>query len=172
MDGEVDASSANLAIDRVIKDEAARSRWDTYHLISDAFRNEYLLSRDFTGKVSERLAGEPTVLAPRPRRSGPLDRIRAHALSAAASVAAVATVGWLAFGYNPMAPEPASMSMASPPQQVAGAPQPVAMAKPAAAAGDVRAYLFAHQEYSPATQIQGVAPYVRTVSEVSSDGSR
>jgi sigma-E factor negative regulatory protein RseA len=171
MDGEVEASSANLAIDRVIKDEAARSRWDTYHLISDAFRNEYLLSGDFAGKVSARLADEPTVLAPRPRRS-PIAQIRAHALSAAASVAAVATVGWLAFGYNPMAPEPASQSMASLPQQMAGAPQPVAMAKPAAAAGDVRAYLFAHQEYSPATQIQGVAPYVRTVSEVPSDGSR
>jgi len=170
MDGEIEGGDADFVIDRVIKNEEARTSWDTYHLISDAFRNEYLLSRNFAASVAARLATEPTILAPRPRRDF-LSRLRTHALSAAASLAAVAIVGWLALGNNPFSPEPSSVSIATAPQPpqttvTAGALRPVALD------GSVRAYLFAHQEYSPTTQIQGVAPYVRTVSEVSNDGSR
>jgi sigma-E factor negative regulatory protein RseA len=170
MDGEVEGADADLVIDRMMKDPEARARWETYHLISDAFRNEYLLSRDFVFRVGVRLAQEPTILAPRARRDL-VARIRTHALSAAASVAAVAVVGWLAFGNNPLAPQSSPLSVAWLPQQApssgtGGSLQPVALD------GHVRAYLFAHQEYSPATQIQGVAPYVRTVSEVSNDGSK
>jgi sigma-E factor negative regulatory protein RseA len=170
MDGEMEGGDADFVIDRVIKNEEARTHWDTYHLISDAFRNEYLLSRDFVANVAVRLAAEPTILAPRPRRDF-LSRVRTHALSVAASIAAVATVGWLALGNSPFSSEPSSVSIATAPQQAqtavtAGALRPVALD------GSMRAYLFAHQEYSPTTQIQGVAPYVRTVSEVSNDGSR
>jgi hypothetical protein len=63
------------------------------------------------------------------------------------------------------------MSVASLPQQAQGGSQAGVMLQPVALDG-MRAYLFAHQEYSPVTQIQGVAPYVRSVSEVSNDGSR
>ena len=170
MDGEVQGAEGDRVIDRMIREPEVRSSWDTYHLISDAFRNEYLLSRDLVGKVGLRLAEEPTILAPRARRDL-ISRIRTHALSVAASVAAIAVVGWLAFANNPLTSDSSSVTVASSSQQVksssmAGALQPVALD------GNVRAYLFAHQEYSPATQMQGVAPYVRTVSEVSNDGSR
>jgi hypothetical protein len=78
-------------------------------------------------------------------------------LSAAASLAAVALVGWLAF-----APQPASQLTT--PAPVAQAP---AEAKPnlvplPTAAND---YLLAHQGFSPRVRLQGMAPYVRTVSE-------
>ncbi len=166
MDGEVEGAEVDRTIDSVIKDPKVRSSWETYHLISDAFRNEYLLSRDFVGKVSLRLAEEPTILAPRARRTL-THRLRTHALSAAASVAAVAVVGWLALGNNPLTVTPPSVTVASLPQQASGsAIQPVALD------GNVKAYLFAHQEFSPTTRIQGVAPYVRTVVEVANDGSR
>jgi sigma-E factor negative regulatory protein RseA len=170
MDGEVEGSDVDLVIDRVIKEQDARQRWETYCLISDAFRNEYLLSRDFVTRVGERLAEEPTILAPRARR-GLVSHVRAHALSVAASVAAVAIVGWLAFGHNPLAPDSSTISVASL-SPAPGTAQTGALLQPAGLDGSVRAYLFAHQEYSPATQIQGVAPYVRTVSEVSNAGSR
>jgi len=170
MDGEVEGSDVDLVIDRVIKDQEARQSWDAYHLISDAFRNEYLLSQDFVARVGVRLTNEPTILAPRVRRDL-VSRVRMHALSAAASVAAVAIVGWLAFVHNPLAPESPAISVASLPQAQGGS-QAGPSLQPVALDGNVRAYLFAHQEYSPATQIQGVAPYVRTVSEVSNDGSR
>jgi sigma-E factor negative regulatory protein RseA len=32
------------------------------------------------------------------------------------------------------------------------------------ATGRISEYLIAHQEFSPSTSIQGVAPYIRTVS--------
>jgi sigma-E factor negative regulatory protein RseA len=166
MDGELEDSDAGFVIDRVLKENEARSRWSTYHLISDAFRNEYLLSRDFVSNVSERLVDEPTVLAPK-TRPNPVLQIRKHALSAAASVAAVAVVGWLAFAYNPLTSDSVTPVASLPPQAT-----PSAGVRPVALDGSVRAYLFAHQEYSPTTQIQGVAPYVRTVSEVPTTESR
>lgn len=168
MDGELDGSEAGRAIDRVLKDADARLRWDTYHLIGDAFRNEYLLSRSLAASVGVRLAAEPTVLAPKPRRNV-VSRLRKYALSATASAAAVAVVGWLALYENPITSNYASLGVARL-QYGDGAASPAA--RPVALDGSVRAYLFAHQEYSPATQIQGVAPYVRTVTEVPTADSR
>lgn len=172
MDGEVEGADADRAVDRVIKDGEARQKWETYHLIHDAFRDEYLLSRDVVAKVHARLADEPTILTPARARRSPLAQIRAHALSVAASVAAVATVGWFALGHNPMTPEPSPVSIASLPQSALPAPRAEGILQAAAPVGQVRDYLLAHQEYSPATQIQGVAPYVRTVAEVANDGSK
>ena len=61
-------------------------------------RQSRVLSEGFGARVAERLAAEPTVLAPRSRVPGFHGESRKwFALSAAASVAAVALVGWLAF---------------------------------------------------------------------------
>ena len=46
---------------------------------------------------------------------------------------------------------------------------PPAMPVSAETASD---YLFAHQEFSPGMSIQGMAPYVRTVSSTVSQGLR
>lgn len=75
----------------------------------------------------------------------------------AASFAAVAFVGWMAFAPQREA-EVARAPLKAEPEaaaQVARVPLP-------SAAGD---YLLAHQAYSPRGNLQGVAPYVRTVSE-------
>jgi sigma-E factor negative regulatory protein RseA len=100
MDGELDDKSAAELIETLGRDREARLAWASYHLISDAMREGRLLSEGFGARLSERLAAEPTVLAPRSRQP---DSKRWYALSAAASLAAVALVGWLAF-----APQPAS----------------------------------------------------------------
>jgi len=87
--------------------------------------------------------------------------IMTYGLSAAASLSAVALVGWVAFLNNPLAPQPemiaapASTAPAATPQiQLANVPSDGAMSE----------YLIAHQEFSPSTSIQGVVPYIRTVS--------
>jgi sigma-E factor negative regulatory protein RseA len=154
MDGELDDKSAAELIETLGRDREARLAWASYHLISDAMREGRLLSEGFGARLSERLAAEPTVLAPRFRQP---ESKRWYALSAAASLAAVALVGWLAF-----APQPASQLTT--PAPVAQAP---AEAKPnlvplPTAAND---YLLAHQGFSPRVRLQGMAPYVRTVSE-------
>ena len=153
MDGELDDKSAAEVIQALGSDHEAVRAWRAYQLISDAMRERRPLSADFTARFAERLAKEPTVLAPRALRA---ESRRWYALSAAASLAAVALVGWMAF---------------APPPQVAPSPAPVAQVQPETkpnlvplptAAND---YLLAHQGFSPRVSLQGMAPYVRTVSE-------
>jgi len=172
MDGELEGQEAEAALTQLSRDGGARDDWERYHLISDALRSHYLLSRELSKSVSARLAEEPTVLAPR-RRSMVPQGVRRHALSMAASVAAVAVVGWLAFANNPLSPDFGSAKVARnvQPAALATAPAP-AGPRLASMDGSVRAYLLAHQEYSPTTQIQGVVPYVRTVVESRADGAR
>src|SRR5688572_10097796 len=100
MDGELDDGSAASTIDALSRDAESRETWRTYQLISDAMRGSKLLSAGFSERVAARLASEPTVLAPRasPWQSEPR---RWYALSAAASIAAVSLVGWMALGPQP-----------------------------------------------------------------------
>jgi sigma-E factor negative regulatory protein RseA len=165
MDGELDERAADEAI-RALRGEGsgageALDAWRTYHLISDAMRDTRLLSAGFTARLAERLAAEPTVIAPANLRRAPAKRF---ALAAAASVAGVGLVGWLAFAPQPQV------------SQVAQAPKPQQVQKPQqpAMAGTVNLiplpsatndYLLAHQGFSPRMSLQGMAPYVRTVAE-------
>ena len=155
MDGELDGDEAGAMLAALGKEGEARETWRAYHLISDALHDTRMLSPDFAARVAARLADEPTVLAPAPQPAP--RRARWLALKAVASVAAVAIVGWLAFGPQQVPQVP-----------VAEAPRAAAVAKsgpvrvpPPAAADD---YLLAHQRYSPRNSLQGMAPYVRTVS--------
>ncbi len=133
MDGELDERAAEETIAQLGTDPAGREAWRTYHLIGDAMRERGI--RVFEGKHFSR--------APRPRQG--------WALALAASLAAVAFVGWLAFAPQPRAPQPA---LAQAPKAPATVPLP-------SAAND---YLLAHQGFSPRVSLQGMAPYVRTVS--------
>ena len=154
MDGELDERSAAQLIEALARDAEAIRTWRSYHLIGDAMRGGLLLSAGFTERLSQRLAAEPTVLAPRRMRT---ESPRLFTLSAlAASVAAVAFVGWMAFAPQRQAPAPAMAKL-----------QPPAEAKPAivpmpSSAND---YLLAHQGFSPRVSLQGMAPYVLTVAE-------
>ena len=152
MDGELDDKSAAELIQALGKDGEALSTWRTYQLISDAMRESRLLSADFTTRFSEQLAKEPTVFAPRAHFA----KVQAEqrkwiVLSAAASVAAVALVAWVAF-----APQP---EVNTPP--VAQEQKPNIVPLPTQA----NDYLLAHQGFSPRNSLQGMAPYVRTVAE-------
>ena len=145
MDGELDERAAAEALNAMRAEGEALDAWRTYHLVSDAMRDTRLLSPGFAARVAERLAAEPTVLAPVKRQA-----VQRFALAAAASVAGVGLVGWLAFAPQPQAPAP-----------VAKASAPVAIPLPASA----NDYLLAHQGFSPRVSLQGMAPYVRTVAE-------
>jgi hypothetical protein len=73
----------------------------------------------------------------------------------AASIAAVAFVGWMAL-----------LGVQQDPVLVASTPPAVEVNQVAVPAGEVaNDYLLAHQRYSPSNAMQGVASYVRTVSE-------
>jgi sigma-E factor negative regulatory protein RseA len=152
MDGELDERSAADTIKACGQGRDALETWRTYHLISDAMRDSRVLSAGFSARLLVRLQAEPTVLAP--QRARPESRTW-FALSAAASFAAVALVGWLAF-----APQPEVAPLAQAPKPAAEAIQAQVIAP--SAAND---YLLAHQGFSPRVSFQGMAPYVRNVSE-------
>jgi len=157
MDGELAQHEAGAALESLRDEGAARDAWRSYHLIGDLMRDPNTLSRGFgagfSSRVAERVAQEPTVLAPSRRRTEAA-RKPVWALSAAASLAAVALVGWVAFG-----PREEPQLAVSPPQVLVAQEAP--QVAPPAAAND---YLLAHQGYSPRNSLQGAAPYVRTVS--------
>jgi sigma-E factor negative regulatory protein RseA len=145
----------------------ARETWRLYHLIGDAMRDTRMLSPGFAGRVSAKLKDEPTVLAPATARV--LASAGARRWSAlAASVAAAAFVGWVAFlpGDEPaQAPEVATTVLPVPASHV----QPAAdtMVAPPDTADD---YLLAHQGFSPRNSLLGVAPYVRVSGDVEARG--
>lgn len=167
MDGELGEREFDEALAALGQVDEARRAWRTYHLIRDVLYGENALTADVSDRVAARLIQEPTVLAPR-RAAQPAVRRQWMALSAAASVAAVALVGWLALAPRPV-PDAGLVgpSIANAPQ-AGGAPvrqvkleAPVRVPLPSA----TEDYLLAHQGYSPRLTLQGVAPYIRTVSD-------
>ena len=153
MDGELEGPAADEALEALRRDGTAADTWRLYHLVSDAMHEQRLLSDGFTRRVSDRLAAEPTVLAP--GRLPGRTPARRFAYAAAASVAAVGLVGWLAFA--PQRPLEAPLAKAEPPAALAL--RTVSLPE---AAND---YLLAHQGFSPRVSLLGMAPYVRTVAE-------
>ena len=153
MDGELEGREAQAALEALAREGEARETWRSYHVISDAMHETRLLSAGFAARVSASLAAEPTVLAPRSRPI--LEQRRWQILSAAASIAAVGFVAMTFFSQEPAAPAPQLAGSAAAQQAE------TAQVAPPDAAND---YLLAHQGYSPRNSLQGVAPYVRTVS--------
>lgn len=160
MDGELEGQEAQQLLARLKQDEELVQGWYAFHVIGDALRGERALSQEFSQRMTARLTGEPTVLAPRPARTK--QRFTAYALSAAASMSAVALVGWVAFFNNPLTPQPELASAPTPPP--ATAPAPSTQLASVQSEGEMNEYLIAHQEFSPSTAIQGLAPYIRGVS--------
>ena len=148
VDGELDADRVERVCHGLRAPDVAET-WVCYHMIGDALRGQCTPIRGFAQRFSARLAGEPTVLAPTRPRPAPA----AVALAIAATVAAVGIVGWVALA-----------TMPAPPEAIATAQQASAVRPADARRPVVNEYLLAHQEYSPATAIAGVRPYLRAVA--------
>ena len=157
MDGELDGEQTGSLLPQIKRDAQLRRDWDCYHLIGDALRG--VQGPDLCAAIRARLDAEPTVLAP--QRRSKAERMRWAVLSLAASVAAVAFVGWIALSGT----QQNAVQVA-----VATAPRAEQVAVPAGAGAND--YLLAHQRYSPSNAMQGVASYVRTVAEERSSARR
>jgi sigma-E factor negative regulatory protein RseA len=147
MDGEMFEDEADVFLDKLKRHPEVDRDWASYHLIGDALRQPDHVNRDFMAAFHDRLQAEPTILAPRRRQQ---QRIKQYALSAAASVMALALVAWLSMqvGQEP-APQMASVQQQN-------------MVRPVAFhASD---YLMAHQEFSPSADVQGAATYIHSVA--------
>lgn len=150
MDGELFEDEAEVLFDQVKRDADAHRNWATYHLIGDVLRQPDSIHRDISARVRERMQNEPTVLAP--RSLALTQKVRTVALSAAASLAAVGVVAWMSLQISPEAASQMAM------QQTAVRPVSLQIQTKS------NEYLMAHQEFSPSTDMNGGASYIRTVS--------
>ncbi|HEX5362981.1 MAG TPA: sigma-E factor negative regulatory protein [Gallionella sp.] len=150
MDGELFEDEAGDLFGQVRRDANARKDWEIYHLIGDVLRQPEHIHCDLSAKVRERMQDEPVVLAPRVRASK--QKVRAFALSAAASLLAVGVVSWMSLQISPEAAPQLAMQQGG--------------LRPASAQIQPKAndYLMAHQEFSPSADMSGGASYLRTVS--------
>jgi sigma-E factor negative regulatory protein RseA len=150
MDGELFEDEAESLLAHIKKGSEVHKDWEVYHLIGDVLRQPEYIPRDLSVKVRGRLQDEPTVLAPRGRVLK--QKMLTFALSAAASLAAVGVVAWMSLQISPeVAPQLAMRQNALQPANMQIQP-------------DTNDYLIAHQEFSPSTDINGGATYIRTVS--------
>ena len=149
MDGEMYEDQADVFFDRLKRHPEARQDWESYHLIGDALRQPDHICKSFGKSFQECLQAEPVVFAPHNRTS---QRIRNFALSAVASVMALALVAWLSLQVGS---EPA-------PQVAVVQPDNSSAVRPASAQTDD--YLMAHQEFSPSADVHGAASYMHAVA--------
>ncbi len=134
MDGELSQAEEASVLQSLRHNPDAADAWHSYHLIRDALRNAGPLDCNVRSQVAERLDQEPTVVAPFRRRVALLPQRKTWvALSAAASVAAVSTMGWMGWHQRQAVNEPAVVAQA------------------ASGTVDMRPYLAAHQQFAEQT---------------------
>ncbi len=153
MDGELDAAELERCCAELKSEDALRV-WVSYHVIGDHLRGARGHSPAFGARFAPLLAAEPTVLAPAALRSE-RPQPGTFAWAVAATLAAVTVVGWTAFSMVEVPPTAIAKA------REAASVRAAEFTPPPGVSTD---YLLAHQEYSPATTIQGVGPYLRAVA--------
>jgi sigma-E factor negative regulatory protein RseA len=144
MDDDLDVEASEHLFIALKKNHELSECWSTYHLIGDVMRGASQFSPDFQQRLMQRIEVEPTVLAPRPKKTIKPSRF----MSAAASVAAVMFVGWVV------------MQQTNSPLQDLNSST---VAQNTVSPESVNPYLLAHQELSPESGMQ-TAYYVRPVA--------
>ena len=175
MDSELSDAEAQRLIKSMKANPALQQSWDSYHVISDVLRKSPVMSSDFSAKLSQRLAQEPTILAPHRPLVALNPSPRRLSMSIAASVAAASLVGILGLqiarvnqSANPasVALAPIALQIQTPQANRSAPPTELVTLSPTPARvkfarATPNTYLLAHQEFSPS-----YAPtYARTVPE-------
>ncbi len=165
LDGELEASELEQAVKQTAGESPMRAAWGRYHLIRDAMRGQLdsLAPAGLADAISSRLESEPSILVPR-RRSG--IRVKATrwvaGMAVAASVAAVAIVGvrWVAPDQDG-SPQLVAQSVESADYLRSGGIRWQAVSTDVER--DLNMYLVQHNEFTPATGMNGVMSYMRFV---------
>ncbi len=95
MDSDLDGRDNPRLIDAMISDSELKSTWVRYSLMGDVMRasgSGLLVDKEFAAKVSEMIASEPTVLAPKALRPALNARSSIVTIGLAASLAMVAVI--------------------------------------------------------------------------------
>lgn len=138
MDGELEMDTNPHLYTALKKGGEARECWSTYHLIGDALRGEMPVRAGLRSEIMRRLEDEPVILAPRRRLRDTFHSV--FMVPMAASVAAVAFVGWMVWqsqgaGMQPELPQ-------------------ATIAKNTISPETLNNYMLAHHEYAPSNSMQ------------------
>ena len=148
-DAELERCCADL------KAASAIETWARYHMIGECLRGAHPAPRALSSRFAAALAAEPTILAPAPSRAARGTEPGTFAWAVAATLAAFTVVGYTAYSMVDAPPSAIAKAREAATMRAAQVTSPVVIPPD---------YLLAHQEYSPATTIQGVGPYVRAVA--------
>lgn len=98
-DGELKEQDFAKLAPQLYSDSALRQRWDRYHLIGQAMRNNLpaVLQHDLASRVSAALQNEPTILSPESPAIPP-KVVHDRSFTGYAVAASVAVVGFLTVG--------------------------------------------------------------------------
>jgi sigma-E factor negative regulatory protein RseA len=170
MDGELSDHSAIL--DKLNHCNETKSCWFRYHVIRDTLRDSRpaSLSADFSTRVMQALASEPTVL--NPRFSHYRASFRRHmfkpvaGLAIAASVAAITVFTMQTFympdsGLNVASNTSPAYTIAAASSDDTSATHLPVTASDKQYDDDLNSYLLEHMEHSEAGSVQSMMPYVR-----------
>ena len=171
VDDELPHAEISAAIKRLSSNDTQHATWSRYHLMGDVLRRELgpLVDPQMAARIHDRIADEPTVLAP-----GALKRPTPHWLKPAAGVAVAASVAAMAVV---MAPQLISPEQVATPTAAVALNQPKTQHVYVAETGTrwemlqkpkvesrLNSYLVNHQEYAPAGNMKGIMPYATFVS--------
>jgi sigma-E factor negative regulatory protein RseA len=96
MDDEISLEDNEYLLSAIKSNDSLKQTWSTYHMIGDVMRGESFSSPFMTQAIMDKIAKEPTVLAPMHKRL----RKSPAVWSAVASVAGVFFVGWMVFHHQ------------------------------------------------------------------------
>lgn len=155
MDGELARDEARAVIKTLGVDQAQREHWDVYHLVGACLRGDLVGNSSAEGfargactaAIFERLAAEPTILAPAAiRRPAAAERKTRLVLAMAASVVTVSAVGVIMLKQQGTTDAPASVAQQAQPVNLL----PEIALQRAKTEGRVNDYLVVHRQFTNA----------------------
>jgi sigma-E factor negative regulatory protein RseA len=167
-DGELDAAGTARLVDAMAGDPDLRGTWERYHAIGLAIRGEsvHASRRGVADVVRERIAHEPTVLAPRrndAKRPTTKRPIAGIALAAAAAFLAVFVAPGLFDGVSSLPSVPATAPTFAAQPDVVVIPAKRWDLEHPELANKLDLFLVTHQETAPTTGAKGMLPYATFV---------
>lgn len=157
MDGESDVREAEFTLRRLAKDAELKARWERYHLISDALRNNLPAALDirFAERLQQALDAE-AALNTLVVRTLPAWYKPAVGFGLAASVTLAVALVALGPGRQPGRLATATGGAPVTSVTVAVEAEPVLESR-------LNRYVVNHSEYASMNSVHGVLPYVRMV---------
>jgi sigma-E factor negative regulatory protein RseA len=159
MDGELNEKATQAALQWMRQQPEERQTWNEYHLIGDVLRGVGISHIKLGESIAQRLAQEPTLLAPRLKQ--PLEApvspyARWSAVAAAISVVALA--GWALQRTSPTTP-PLVASAPAPVQVVTTQPVALRQVKTTALMNDTSSaemerFAALHRQFTPLSGFQ------------------